>query len=230
MKINRFAAAFIVAAGTSWGSDFVEVSLRFEAQGIEVFHPMFVVETGRTADIRQAFNPDSGNSIDVLSNPFGLEQRVLVTVNRSETQGYGVHVEYMQRRGRQWVSVMQPTFHVREYTDASTGMSNASGGSLNVTASVTPRYDVTSLGDVQCYRSPSDAQCPAMPTESDVGTGVLHDQGRVGSHYFNPIGGPLGHHCCSVDCGNGNTLTCCNSCCSDEVMCLGKSCCGGYHP
>ncbi|MCY3812887.1 MAG: hypothetical protein OXH15_13915 [Gammaproteobacteria bacterium] len=219
-KPTRIAAIVLVlaAAGLSWGGEFVEVSLSFKAQGAEIFSPKFIVETGQTADVRQSFNPTSENP---AANPFGLEQRVLATVNRASTQGYGVHLEYMQRRGSHWVSMMQPTFHVNEYAEASASTSNAAT-SFNVTASVTSRYDVTSLTDLSCYRS-SNAQCPVESSDDD--TRPVAGPDEAGSDYFNPIGGPFGHHCCSVDCGNGNTLTCCNCCCSDEVLCPGKSCC-----
>jgi len=217
--ISSFVAGSALAAATSIGSEFVEVSFRLELNGAEVFHPVFVVETGRTADIQQTFDPNADVQVQTAADAFGMQQRLLATVTRADDRAFHVRAEYMQRRGDHWLTVLGPSFLVREGIPATSHVSTRGGASFDVSLSVLPRYDVASLADVAGFHSqPCEEQCE----HSAAGVPSADASVESGDLDFST----QNHHCCRISCQNGNIMRCCNACCSDSASCPpGATCC-----
>ena len=219
-------------------ADFAEVALTIGYRS-SVIHPLAVVELGKTADIQfeMASGGHDNSSIPADRDGSGgrsgsVDHRILLTVTQERSSTYRAKAEYMTRSGSKWVSQWQPTLYLQEGIDGRMELTSGRGETLQVSMTVIPRPEVSSFGDLRSsYYHTTGGMCSYESVESldtDSPNAKSFEDGSATSNNTRHV---VEEECCGKICqGDEYLLQCCNSCCSDRVLCPNDSCCAGNHP
>ena len=252
--ITKVALAFLGAsllalapASSAQQDEFVEVALNVEVGG-ETLAPTVLLKVGKTADIQFTHDPDYGARSDwpdgendhapVDEATERQDHRLLITVEQYGDEGYLAKTEYMNRPDGKWTSQWLPTMALRPDNEASIEMEGGEETLSKFALTLLRRADIGSFEDAKlAYFHTTGQNCHvpsalvAAPgtgnTSADSSGGGKAQPSQSAASSFALASSS---DCCYLACKKGQTLKCCNACCSDEVNCPGSACCAGDHP
>ena len=152
MRAHWFLPLLLLATGAS-ASEYYAASVSVKAAGVDVFHPVFVAEVGRTVDIQvadqdaappQAAEPFDGDP----AGPGSGGSRLLFTATPHGLEGglYDLQIEYMELRDGTWTTVLRPGMRVRECVTATLAVEGADTD-WEIALALVPRNDINALTD-----------------------------------------------------------------------------------
>lgn len=229
---------FLLVGFPTYAADFAEVALTIGYRS-SVIHPVAVVELGKTADIQFSMASGSQKNSSIHTDRDGsagrngsVDHRILLTVTQERGSTYRAKAEYMTRSGSKWVSQWQPALYLQEGTDGRMELTSGRGETLQVSMTVIPRPEVSSFADLRSsYYHTTGGMCSFESVESLDTDSPNTKSIEEGSATGNNTRHVADEECCGKICqGDEYMLQCCNSCCSDRVLCPNDSCCAGNHP